>query len=93
MVSDGWDALATIFATGTQNVFGTLSIAALIAILVVVGILAYIGLDVVAAVCLGGLLAIGFAFYGWLPFNVTMYVVMVLWGLGFAYFILLFYNR
>lgn len=93
MVSNGWDALATILGTGTQNVFGTLSIAALGVILVVVGLMAYMGLDVVAAVCLGGLLAIGFAFYGWLPFNVTIYVVMVLWGLGFAYFVLLFYNR
>jgi len=90
---NGFDALATILGIGTQNVFGTLSIAALIAILTVVGLMAYLGLDVVASVCLGGLLAIGFAYYGWLPYTVTIYIVMVLWALGFAYFVLLFYNR
>lgn len=90
---DGWDALSTTLNAGTQSIFGGLGIAALIGILVVVGLMAFMGLDVVASVMLGGLLAIGFAYYGWLPFTVTLYIVMVLWGLGFAYFILLFYNR
>jgi hypothetical protein len=88
----GLDAIGSIAGNGTMSMFGSQQIAAWIVIAAIVIALAFIGLDIVAGVAIGGLAAIGFAFLGWLPMQETLVVVLIIWGLGFAYFITSFYG-
>jgi hypothetical protein len=90
---DNFLTIQTVFGMGVNSIFGGLEIGALLLIFVVVAVLAFAGLDIVASIELGGLLALGLAYAGWLPLEITRIVVLVLWGLGFAYFWLIFYNR
>ena len=89
MVSpDGFGIIGIIFGNGVQGAVGSYELASFIAIVCVIGALAYIGVDVIASMCLGGLMALGMAWIGWLgPLQVVIMVVMIMWGLGFAYFV------
>jgi hypothetical protein len=90
---DGFSILGTVAGNGVRSVFGTQMLAAFILVFLVVGALAWVGLDIVADICLGGLLALGLGYAGWLPMPVTQVIVLIIWGLGFGYFILIFYGR
>lgn len=89
---NGLTAISQIAGSGTVAVFGAQQVAAFAIIAFTIGALAYVGLDIVVGVCLGGLIAIGFGFIGWLPMQQTLFVVLIIWGLGFAYFTTIFHG-
>ena len=90
----GFDAIDVMGGIVAQDMLGSYQIAAVLILIACIGLLLFIGLDFVATIAIGGLLALAFSHLGWIgPTQVIDIIVLTIWAIGFAYYWIMFINR